>query len=55
MNEEEFIDRYVALSRQVFLRMVAEDSFPWKNKQNTTRYEDVETETKMSEERCGSM
>lgn len=47
MNKDEHLERHLELCRQVYLRMLADGSWPWKTEDDSPKSEDViESENK---------
>lgn len=50
MTHDEHLERHLELCRRVYLRMLAEDSWPWKEAQDSPKPEDViESEDKLKD------
>jgi len=41
MNKDEHLERHLELCRRVYLRMLAEGSWPWKTEGDSPKSEDV--------------
>jgi hypothetical protein len=41
MTHDEHLEQHLELCRRVYLRMLAEDSWPWKEGQDSPKSEDV--------------